>query len=289
MENKLIHSWDELQSTVFEGVWDASIQRYRNNRVFRGVKDRRWDLIPALNRTCKHNLKLEKHILRSFKKYGYADLRGGESLWQLVATGQHYGLPTSLLDWSYSPLVAAHFATEDTSAYDRDGAIIMADMQMINGLLPKCLHSLLKKDSVNVFSQEMLDKVAPSFEKLQALSERPFSLFFEPASVVSRIENQYALFSLSSDVEMQIDLLPHAIKAFTRIIIPWEVKLEIRDKLDYINISERMLYPGLGGVCQWISRRYAPLGPLYNAVPRLTIPADSSLPDQSRNTQSNQS
>lgn len=264
MENKLVHSWDELQSAVFDGVWDASIRRYRNNRVFRGVKDKHWDLIPALNRSCEQDLSLERHILRSFKKYGYADLQGVESLWQMLATGQHFGLPTRLLDWSYSPLVAAHFATEDTSAYHVDGAIMMADMEIINDLLPKQLRDILVKDQVNVFSQEMLDKVAPTFEALKALSDEPFSLFFEPASVVSRIENQYALFSLSSDADVLIDRLPKAEQAFTRIIIPWQTKLEIRDKLDYINISERMLYPGLGGVCQWIARRYAPLGPIYN-------------------------
>ena len=33
--------------------------------------------------------------------------------------------------------------------------------------------------------------------------------------------------------------------------------MEIRDKLDYINISERMLYPGLDGICSWITRHYA--------------------------------
>ena len=53
-----------------------------------------------------------------------------------------------------------------------------------------------------------------------------------------------------------------------RIIIPKEVKLEIRDKLDYINISERMIYPGLDGVCKWITRRYAALGPMYNRKPQ---------------------
>lgn len=264
MENRIVHCWDELQAAVFDGVWDESIRRYRNNRVFRGVEDMHWDLIPTLNRVCSHNLSLEKQILRSFRKYGYADLKNADSLWQLLATGQHFGLPTRLLDWSYSPLVAAHFATEDTSAYNRDGAVIVADMEIINGLLPNALKELLITNGANVFSQEMLDRTAPTLDKLKALSGQPFGLFFEPASTVSRIENQYALFSLSSDAEVMIDRLPGAERAFTRIVIPREIKLEIRDKLDYINISERMLYPGLDGVCRWIARRYAPLGPKYN-------------------------
>ncbi|MBQ2479546.1 MAG: hypothetical protein II510_08785 [Erysipelotrichales bacterium] len=49
-----------------------------------------------------------------------------------------------------------------------------------------------------------------------------------------------------------------------RIVIPKEVKLEIRDKLDYINISERTIYPGFAGICKWMTRRYADLGPRYN-------------------------
>lgn len=264
MLERVIHSWDELQDVIFEDVWDASIERYRNNKVFRGVEDSSWGLLPALNRCVGDNLGLEKQILRSFRKYGYAELQNIQSFWQLLATGQHFGLPTRLLDWSYSPLVAAHFVTQDLSAYDKPGCIFVADMAVINHRLPDCLRSLLLEDGVNVFSQEMLDRHVPNLQDLQAMAEQPFALFFEPASTVSRIENQYALFSLSSDSAALMDQLPGLRDALTRVVIPREVKLEIRDKLDYLNISERMLTPGLDGICQWISRRYAPLGPLYN-------------------------
>ncbi len=267
MEERVVRNWDELQAAVFDGVWDAGIRRYRNNKVFRGVKDKRWDLIPTLNRVSPHKLSLERQILRSFRKYGYADLQGCSSFWQVLATGQHYGLPTRLLDWSYSPLVAAHFVTQDTDSYDLDGAIIVADMEKLNTLLPPRLQALLSEDGVNVFSQDMLDREAADFDSLEKLSDKPFTLFFEPASTISRIENQYALFSLTSDARLLIDQLPGSEAAFSRIVIPHRAKLEIRDKLDYINISERMIYPGLGGVCRWIARRYAPLGPKYNDLP----------------------
>ena len=267
MEERVIHNWDELQAAIFDGVWDASIRRYRNNKVFRGVKDKRWDLIPTLNRVSPHKLELERQILRSFRKYGYTDLQGYTSFWQVLATGQHFGLPTRLLDWSYSPLVAAHFVTQDTDAYDLDGAIIVADMEKLNALLPTRLQALLREDGVNVFSQDMLDQEAADFDSLEKLSDQPFTLVFEPTSTISRIENQYALFSVSSDVRLLIDQLPGAEAAFSRIVIPYQAKLEIRDKLDYVNISERMIYPGLGGICRWIARRYAPLGQKYNDLP----------------------
>ena len=263
MRDILIKSWDELQSAVFEDVWDPAILRYRNNRVFRGMSDAEWALTPSLNRACPQNLGLEKMILRSFQKYGYAELQNCTSFWEVVAMGQQFGLPTRLLDWTYSPLVAAHFVTEDVSAYDRDGVIWCVDLDDINAQLPPVLHQRLEVQKGVIFTRDMLDDAARNFDALQAISDTPFALFFEPASTVNRIANQYALFSVVSDPAVTLLDLPEKEK-FTRLVIDRRAKLEIRDKLDYINISERMIYPGLDGICKWIARRYAPLGPQYN-------------------------
>ena len=110
----------------------------------------------------------------------------------------------------------------------------------------------------------MLDKIGSNYEVLNTISRAPYAFFFEPASTVNRIANQYALFSLTTDPAIAITSLPALQDCFSRIIIPKEIKLEIRDKLDYINISERMIYPGLDGIAKWITRRYANLGPTYN-------------------------
>ncbi len=264
MQEIIIHSWDELQHAIFQGVWDPCIMRYRDNCVYRGMADKNWGLRSSLNRACAHDLSLEKQMLRSFRKYGYADLQQVSSFWQMLAMAQQFGLPTRLLDWTYSPLVAAHFATEDQESYDKDGVILCVHIDKMNHQLPQKLEEMLKRERGNIFTMEMMDKLADGFEGLQALSDRPFALFFEPASAVNRIANQYALFSVCSDPAVTIDTLAPEEKTFRRIIIPAETKLEIRDKLDYINISERMIYPGLDGICKWITRRYAALGPKYH-------------------------
>ncbi len=261
----VIENWEDLQRAVFEDVWDAKIMRYRANRIYRGAADKCWRLVPSLNRVCGHDLQLEKAVFRSFRKYGYADLAQYEGFWQLLPVAQHYGLPTRLLDWSYSPLVAAHFATEDIEAYDRDGAIWCLDATEIKARLPARLRKCLDEANSNVFSLGLLEREAESFEDLQSMSREPFALFFEPASMLDRIANQYALFSVVSDPAVLLsDILEEQEIDYYKIVIPKEVKLEIRDKLDYINISERMLYPGLDGICRWIARQYSALGPKYN-------------------------
>lgn len=266
MREIIIRSWDDLQRSVFDDVWDPTLMRYRDSRIYRGAADQAWDLIPSLNRVCAHDLSLETHVFRQFRKYGYTELAGYSGFWSLLPVAQHHGLPTRLLDWTYSPMVAAHFATENTEYYDRDGVIWRLDVKAFKQYMPTVLQAKLEETDSGIFTIGMLEKLVPSFDAMKALSDKPYAIFFEPSSMIDRIVNQYALFSVASDSGVLLtELIEKNGIECTKIIIPKEVKLEIRDKLDYINISERMIYPGLDGVCRWITRRYAALGPRYNA------------------------
>ncbi|HOI50285.1 MAG TPA: hypothetical protein PK167_13325, partial [Prolixibacteraceae bacterium] len=74
-----------------------------------------------------------------------------------------------------------------------------------------------------------------------------------------RIVNQFALFSvMTSPTAILDEWLAKQNDICRRLIIPKELKWEIRDKLDQANITERVLFPGLDGLAHWLKRHYQP-------------------------------
>src|SRR5207247_3295814 len=106
------------------------------------------------------------------------------------------------------------------------------------------------------FTVDMLSAF-PSFKAFDSLAREPFVVFIEPPSLDTRILNQFALFSLMADagasLEGWLDAHPDLRR---RVIIPAELKWEVRDMLDQPNIKERTLFPGLDGRRRWLARYY---------------------------------
>jgi hypothetical protein len=163
------------------------------------------------------------------------------------------------MDWTYSPFVALHFATSNIDNMNKDGAIWAVNYVKAHKLLPNSLREKLQSEGANVFTVEMLSETVESLEKLAGLSASEFLLFFEPPSMDDRIVNQFALLSVASNPAMILDkwLLQHP-ELVRKVSIPIELKWEIRDKLDQANVTERVLFPGLGGLSRWLKRHYSP-------------------------------
>lgn len=259
MEEIRVSSWNEVNDYLYAGSWHESLSRHRSNFAFRGMSDAADDLRTSLMRLGGAYQHLERPLLRTFRRYAQRSAAPGDSVWNWLAVAQHHGLPTRLLDWTYSPYVALHFATDDLDYYDRDGVVWLIDYVRSKLYLPAVLQQILKKEDADVFTAEMLGQSAVSLEVFDSLSEQLFVAFFEPPSLDERITNQYALFSLMSSPTARLDdWLAGYAHLVRRIIIPAELKWEIRDKLDQANISERVLFPGLDGLSRWLKRYYSP-------------------------------
>ncbi len=112
--------------------------------------------------------------------------------------------------------------------------------------LPDALADLLEGEGSNVFTTELLGRAVDSLDKLDALADEEFVVFFEPPSLDERIVNQFALFSLMSSATAQLeDWLGDRPDLARKVVVPAELKWEMRDKLDQANVTERVLFPGL--------------------------------------------
>jgi hypothetical protein len=259
MADITVSSWAELNDTLYAGSWHEGIGRFRASYAFRGVGNASHDLRTTLRRLGPEAGKLEGHILRNFRKYAHRETVSDDSVWNWLAVAQHHGLPTRLLDWTYSPYVALHFATEWLEHFECDAVVWCVDYVCANEFLPDSLREILEDEGSDVFTAEMLQRAAPSLREFDALAEDAFLVFFEPPSLDQRIINQFALFSLLSDPLLPLDAWLHRHPEVVRkVIVPASLKWEIRDKLDQANITERVLYPGLDGLGRWLTRYYTP-------------------------------
>jgi hypothetical protein len=256
-ETIVAESWIQLQELLFAGSWNAGLKRFRARGAYRGCGRAGAGLHHSLSRIGGDFTQRERHIVRNFRKYAHRSFVGDESIWNWLALAQHHGLPTRLLDWTYSPLIALHFVTEDLQLYQHDGEVWAVSFHETNRLLPAQLRRVLEEEGSDVFTGAMLSTVAESLESFNRLSEESFVLFLEPPSVDDRIVNQAALFSIMSNPKLVLhDWLAQQAQAARRIVIPAQLKWEIRDKLDQVNITERVLFPGLDGLGRWLRRYY---------------------------------
>jgi hypothetical protein len=261
-EYALVNTWLDVVAALYEGSWNPRLHRFRSPFAFRGLGRDDLALSSTLVRLSDGRAdayRLEQALLRNFRKYAHGVRDRDDSLWSWLARGQHHGLPTRLLDWSYSPLVALHFATECPADFDRDGVVWCVNFVETNRRLPTRLRRMLDKEASETFTIDML-RVFPTLKAFDRLASDPFVAFVEPPAVDRRILHQLALFSLMSSPSASLERWLHAHPELCRKVrVPAHLKWEIRDNLDQSNVNERVLFPGLDGLSRWLTRYYTPL------------------------------
>jgi len=267
----VIRDWASLVQELFDESLNPNLDRFRSPYAFRGLADPSYKLETSLVRLRHKTLEelkfIEQRLLDSFKKYAHGQFDEKLSIWHWISLAQHHGLPTRLLDWTYSPFVALHFATSDLSKIDRDGVVWCVNFWEAQNWLPPGLRAALQRKRLSVFPIETLAQEFEEFSKFDNPDAHlEFMVFFEPPSLDGRIVNQVALFSFLSRPGLQLDDWLQSVSADNprickKIIIDKSLKWEVRDKLDQANITERVLFPGLDGLSAWLKRWYTPKHP----------------------------
>ena len=130
-------SWEQFKDKISEHLFPNEVFR-RGKYLFRGHSERTWTLISTFDRMFANQpkelrLKIADELLDRFKRALEwqnvpAEARSSDSM--MLALGQHYGLPTRLLDWTESPYIAAFFAFNRSAlwgAHDQQVAIWVLD------------------------------------------------------------------------------------------------------------------------------------------------------------------
>ena len=260
----VIASLGEFVDCVTPEAPDTVTGRRRDTGVYRGASDANGPLLTTLDRLGGTNpphtkADLEEHVLRNYIRYSRPHVRSNTSNdWEELFSAQHHGVPTRLLDWTYSPLVAAFFATRPCDGEEHERAVWRLDWQKIHrrfrfpslALLPRDLDALFDGGGrTSPWQLFMRDREAP-----------PFACLVEPPSLDERIVAQAAVFTLCSDKWHSFDefLRVHGLAdSLTKYVIPSNSVAKIRDQLDLVGVDERRLFPDLDGVAAAIRRYYA--------------------------------
>ena len=209
METNRINSFNEFE---------AEIDKISPSALCRGVSNADYELIPSLFR---HKLATDIDLRETNMMWLFTSRAKGylsnfpESDLEWLTIAQHHGLPTRLLDWTLSPLVALFFAV--CKGNEDDGAVYIYD-----------IHDFKKESEIDLKS--ITDIVA-----------------FFPSHSTKRVTAQSGMFTVHPT---NVQKLEH--DQIKKIIVPGKEKRKFLNKLYKYGIHQASLFPGLDGIAEYI-------------------------------------
>ncbi len=215
-----------------------------NNRsdglwLFRGEPNSSFELIPKIGRTGifkTYEYDKERWLYEEFESRSRLFLEGRDkdrNRIETMAIAQHYGLPTRLLDWSYSPLVALYFAVT-SEPLDKEARI----------------HSVRPQSRYVISSSES--------KPLQDGRE-PDVYFVRPPTLNMRIANQRGAFSLHNRPNVAwkpadaVKAPDSVISHYAELRVPAQLRNELSEFLFVLGIDDTVIRHDLEGVARTMS------------------------------------
>ena len=236
---------DKIISSVSDLVKSLKDHAPTSKQIwFRGQSKSSWNLVPSLARKKSH-IAAEMALIKRFKQNAVPHLQEKPSTeWEWLFLMQHHRLPTRLLDWSESPLVALYFAVNSNPR--SEGAMWCLDPVELN-----------KNANINFrFSLE-----TPAFDHDEILNNYlPHVIASETTSDLSsiaaiasrnspRITAQLGAFTISHRNFTSLEEVGDKSHVW-RLVIPANKKVAIQDELALLRYSELALFPELDTVAE---------------------------------------
>ncbi|MEH6649957.1 MAG: FRG domain-containing protein [Motiliproteus sp.] len=216
---------------------------YRNkSHLFRGQKNSEWGLNTLFHRSGRSDLaryfkedipKLYRHIhAETGLKFDLAD---NNDLGALLYLAQHHGFPTPLLDWSYSPYVAAYFAFEKADS-NGDGSARIYVLDKENWIDSTYQTPCFNSHDFTLSYAEFLTS-----GNRRAIPQQAVTTF----STLGWIEG-WITFNEEK----------HENRFLTAYDIPVQEREMVMADLRLMGITQGSLFPGLDGICKELKDQY---------------------------------
>jgi len=151
---------------------------------------------------------------------------------------QHHGYPTPLLDWTYSPYVAAFFAYRGISNADADNAPSTSKVRVL--VLDQ------RQWRSDVLQIPLLEPVTLHFSIFEFLGiENERMIPQQAASTVTNID----------DIEAYIASHPREKTYLSAIDLPLRERRRVIQELSFMGITASSLFPGLDEACEDLKQR----------------------------------
>ncbi|MDR4470706.1 MAG: FRG domain-containing protein [Nitrospira sp.] len=156
---------------------------------------------------------------------------------------QHHGYPTPLLDWTYSPYVAAFFAYREVSSRGADA--VQEDRKVRIFVFDQALW----KKSFHQVTQLLIPEPHVSISEFIAV-ENERMIPQQAASTVTNIDDIESYIA-SKEAEVGKTFL-------SAIDLPAMDRKGVMQELSYMGITAGSLFPGLDGACEELRERNFP-------------------------------
>jgi hypothetical protein len=220
---------------------------------YRGHRDHTWELQASAFRKPEHRENERVMLARFRQEAATAGLQYAFDEWGWTTFAQHHALPTRLLDWSQSPLVALFFASEPNPSGaidDVDGEFFLIHPNDLNEEAGDADggHPHLLSDSDITLKDYLPGRDSENRRKPRAVVA---PLIFD------RIRFQTGTFTLTQLPSPGADQEPlRKARSLQSFIVPTASKAALREQLGVLGFNEVSIYRDLDRIAKRIKAVY---------------------------------